>query len=143
MISQNEFEKRLEEIDQDLCKYNIPIYARPLQATIIYLRKYNISTVLFDSGLFNTVEGNDDIHISTSINKWFDKRYGEKLKIDFSKGKIAVLLKGDIYELKIPLIFGRYVYSEKDKYTIPHEAPKSNTMTINPIDFIGDLTNEL
>ena len=46
-----EFGKRIEGIDNELSKHRIPVFARPIQATILYQKKYKINNIMFGGPL--------------------------------------------------------------------------------------------
>lgn len=143
MIKNEEFAKRIEDIDNELSKHQIPIYARPLQAIILYQKKYKISNIMLGGPLIGTIIGHEGLHISTSINNWYDKRYGDKLKVDLTRGGVAILISGDVYKLIVPLIFGKAVIAVDGKYMLPHENVENGTMLLNAINYIEGLTNEM
>jgi hypothetical protein len=43
---------------------------------------------------------------AASIEAWFGARYGDRLKMDFAVGRMLVMLRGDPYVAKFPLVFG-------------------------------------
>jgi hypothetical protein len=47
--------------------------------------------------------------LATKINAWFEERYGERLKVDLSIGRMLLLIRGDAYVLKCPLAFDAQV----------------------------------
>ena len=42
------------------------------------------------------------------VNDWFRQRYGDRLLVDFSIGKAVVLVRGDPYVMRLPLILGKW-----------------------------------
>jgi len=44
--------------------------------------------------------------LSWHIYCWYERRYGEKLRCDRSLGRVAFSLRGDVWFMKIPLIYG-------------------------------------
>jgi hypothetical protein len=42
------------------------------------------------------------------IKAWFVQRYGDRLLVDLSLGKVVILVRGDPYVLKLPRIYGKW-----------------------------------
>ncbi len=58
-------------------------------------------TVAITPGVFTPEQ------ISTRIHDWMNKRYGDRLKIPFQFGRAVIPLRGSLYTIKCPVIFGR------------------------------------
>lgn len=104
----------LREIDQSLKEKAIPPHSRPIMAVIEFGNRFHISLPLAQlppgapPELFETSIYTDKIYL------WYKERYGDLIKADFSeKAKVAVLADGDIWEMRIPLIFGTAVIEVK------------------------------
>lgn len=99
-IEQNSegFRTYMEEIDARLRKAGVPIHARPLRA-FQEISKDGMSMVI--GGVLPHPHAN-------RINDWFQTRYGDRLLVDFSIGKAVILVRGDPYVIKLPLILGQW-----------------------------------
>lgn len=104
----------LSEIDQSLKDKEIPPHSRPIMAVIEFGHRFHISLPLArlppcaPAGLVATAVYTDRIHA------WYEEVYGDLIKKDFStKAKVAVLADGDIWEMRIPLIYGTAVIEAK------------------------------
>lgn len=109
MIFKNDrtFQSQMEEIDAELRSEDMPITGRPIAAISKISKRFKCS-IRFDG-----VE-------AKRINKWFEDRYGDRLKVDWSIGKTIILIKDDPYLVKYPLIFGQF--------------------QVNPFDWVHNLT---
>lgn len=100
----------LREIDQSLKDQGVPPHSRPIMAVIEFGKKFHISIPLA-----KLPPGAPPELVATStytdrIHRWYQEVYGDLIKTDFSqKAKVAVLADGDIWEMRIPLIFGTAV----------------------------------
>lgn len=104
--TQEEFETLMEEVDSALQAKGIPIHARQIQAIGEVSKKFKIDLLvgpLRKGATPNSYEGES---LSAHILDWFDQRYGERLKVDFSIGYSVVILKGDAWLLKCPRMYG-------------------------------------
>jgi HEPN domain-containing protein len=72
---------------------NINIPARPLVALSKLSSRYHME-----------IEMSGDL--AARVNRWFDSLYGERLQIGFSLGVTGILVAGDFYKIRIPLMFG-------------------------------------
>ena len=104
----------LREIDQSLKDKDIPPHSRPIMAVIEFGNRFHISLPFArlppgaPSELVATSVYTDRIH------QWYEDVYGDRIKTDFSeKAKVAVLADGDIWEMRIPLIYGTVVIEAK------------------------------
>ena len=90
-----QFDRLMEEIDNQLIQEHVPIPARPLIAIFsIIPSRFNCSFSIASP-------------IGIAINTWFNERYGDKLKIDFTIGETVVLIKGDPYLVRLlPIVNG-------------------------------------
>lgn len=100
-----DFEAEMREIDRDLAENGVPIHARPINAMLEFSKKHSVK-LPFGGYRGADAELRVGAHISREINKWFENRYGDRLKVDMSPGMLAVRVNGDLYELKVPLIYG-------------------------------------
>jgi hypothetical protein len=42
------------------------------------------------------------------VNDWFRQRYGDRLLVGFSIGNAVILVRGDPYVVRLPLILGKW-----------------------------------
>jgi len=101
------FEAMMEDVDLALRDEGVPIHARPIRAISEVSKKLNISLLvapLQSNPIPNQYEGEN---LSAHILRWFDQRYGERLKIDFSIGYSVIMIRGDAWLLKCPMMYGR------------------------------------
>lgn len=106
--SEAEFQGLMEEVDSYLQSIEVPIVARSVRGLGEVARR--LRTELYpgiEAGdpLPDVYEGLD---LAIRIGRWFDARYGEKQKIDFSPGVVVLQLQGDLWPMKLPLLIGRH-----------------------------------
>lgn len=115
ITTKDQFEILIQEIDAELQKKGVPIHARQLQAIGEVSKKFKITLPVapLSSG---PIPGNyQGASLSAHILEWFDNKYGDRLKIDFAIGYSLVLLRGDAWLLRFPLIYGRVtIVCERD-----------------------------
>jgi hypothetical protein len=92
-LSNSELEKALIEIDGEMRLENINIPARPLVAFSKLSSRYHIEIELRSE-------------LGDRINNWFENLYGDRLKPGWSLGATVIVISGDIYKVRIPLMFG-------------------------------------
>ena len=84
-----------------------------------------------------------DDKIYNFVIKWFDKKYGNRLKVDHSQGEIAILIRNDLYKMRIPLFYGQArLLSDPNRMSI--DAAQIGTgpepLTINVLNLIDGFT---
>jgi hypothetical protein len=93
------FSDYMQVVDEQLRQQKVPILGRPLHA---------ISLIAQDLGISIMIGGPVDTRLADQIHRWFEKRYGDRLKMDLSPGKAVILIRGDPYVMKLPLIIGQW-----------------------------------
>lgn len=147
-MKKGEILKIVEEIDREYRDEGIPIPKRPIGAIVEFGRRVGISLPLVSTGrtdikLPYPVENE---LITDAIHEWYKNTYGQALNIDFSPGSSLVDIEGNIYEMKIPKIWGSadaiwgpISNQVKDKSIISNRG----TLTINVPEHIEKLTPSL
>ncbi len=96
--TEDDFNKLMEEIDEYLKIKGIPIKSRELQTFREVAIRFKINVPLASSS-----EAKQEVFTGKSlfghISKWFNERYGNKLKVDFSPGQTVILIKKDPYKI--------------------------------------------
>ena len=88
------FENLMQEIDTQLKNEDVSIQGRSIAGLTAITKKFKCSL---------SWESNE----AKAINNWFVQTYGDKLKLNWDIGKTVVQIKGDIYSVKLPRIFGQ------------------------------------
>jgi hypothetical protein len=101
------FEAMMREIDAEFVKDGVAIPARPLKALMAVGSRYKITMPLTKPFPGAPPELLRYAQLSESIHEWFERLYGDRLKIDFSVGQMVVLIDGDLYPLRFPRIYGQ------------------------------------
>ena len=130
--SEEDFNHVMEIIDQEMRDEETPVQARSLKAV----------------GKFTIGYGTWLMHrdpLTHKIHEWFDRRYGDRLKID-PTWKMAILIRDDLYRLRLPLVFGAAsVICSPNQYGITGQTvvgTENRLPTINILDLIDDFTEE-
>lgn len=131
MIIPDDITPILSEIDQSLKEKEIPPHSRPIMAVIEFGNRFHISLPLAKlppgapTELVTTGVYTDRIH------RWYEEVYGDLIKKDFStKAKVAVLADADIWEMRIPLIYGTAVIEAK-RDLLSHTGNRIGTHVLN------------
>lgn len=132
MIDKQEFLNLIESVDSEMRQENVPMHARPVQAVIRIGKRLKIQLMIAPPD-----------ETAKLIYDWFNNKYGNRLKIDFSPGELAFLIRNDLFRFKFPKIWGQ-VAVEADVSDFG-KRKKSSEFTethlkINPLDFIIDFT---
>jgi hypothetical protein len=87
------FETYMTSIDQRLIGEGVDVEARPMRAWSIIQRDLQVAIAM---------PGSD----SERIFAWFKDLYGDRLHIDFSMGRVLVMLRGNAWAMKIARTIG-------------------------------------
>lgn len=143
--SDAEFQTLMEEIDQEMIDEGVGIPARPITAGLKITGRYDV--------VLNAVPGDKPIlpgvytpeQISLRVHEWMQKRYGDRLKLPFTLGRAAIPLRGSLYVIKCPVIFGsvRFV-CEPGTFGQPRKTHGVRSVpTCNVLDLIDGFTADL
>jgi hypothetical protein len=145
LTSEAEFEGLMAQIDEELIREGVPVPARALRAGLKVTSKYDIVLELFPRereikpGVFTPDQ------ISVRIHDWMRRRYGDKLKIDFTLGRVAFPFRGALYAVRCPTVFGtaRFVCEPKT-FGQPRNPLGVNTVPVlNILDSIDGFTADM
>ncbi len=101
-------ETQVEEIDRQFRDKGIPPYRRPIAAIVEFGRRNKISLPIVVTELPGSPIGypKENEPITTAIHDWYTKQYGDALNVDFSPGSTVVEVLGNLFELRMPKIWG-------------------------------------
>lgn len=133
------FEAMMADIDAKLKVEGTEIPNRPLLAVREVSMEYNLSIPLGgpSEGLPDDLRENVDL--AEAIRQWYDDNYGDRIKTDFCPGMAVVDLDGDLYEMRVPRIFGeaRFVLSRE---WIPNPGIMRGPALCNIVQLASDMT---
>ena len=100
-----EFLKRVALIDSELADKGIPIHARAFSAIPLFFSDYvgPLFGVGIDRSNYAEYEGPN---LFDKINTWYMEQYGDRFNLPTDRGKVPILLKQEIYLIRVPLVFG-------------------------------------
>ena len=104
--NESEFLNLMEEIDKKLTEQSVLIHQRPLHAIREVCMRFKIELEVAPQGTAvpGVYRGNS---LSLHVENWYKSKYGDRLEVIFSPGYAAILIKGNPYKIKFPLILGR------------------------------------
>lgn len=128
-----DFNRVMEEIDQEMREENIPLTARSLEGWLRFSSVYGLSLLNRDP-------------LSAKLNQWFNSRYGDRLNIDMDLGAMGINFRNNFYRMRFPLGYGlnQVICSRelaKDKPSII-VGTHGNPPTLNVLDFVDGLTQD-
>lgn len=106
--TESEFQAFMERIDATLRAEGRPAVGRELGGFAEISRRLGETTMPFLSKGEPLPGVYDGIDLIIRAKQWFAARYGRKLLLDLSPGSVALLLRGDVWILKLPVLIGRW-----------------------------------
>ena len=103
-----EFNSLMEKIETELIEENVPIHFRQIEAVRKVCMKFGIDLELVSHDVAPLPKKFEGESLSARIRDWYEERYGDRLKIDFGPGQAAILLRGDPWKIKFPLLLGSF-----------------------------------
>ncbi|WP_272009776.1 hypothetical protein [Roseovarius sp. ZX-A-9] len=97
----------VREIDHELKAEGISPVGRPMNAIIKFGQRFKMSILFVKPHSAIDDELMDSWKYAERIYEWYREVYGDQIKLDPSAdGKVAVLADGDLWELRLPIIYG-------------------------------------
>ena len=104
-MTRDEFERAIQAVDDELKASDVPIHLRPTAALFEFAKRLNVQEAV---PLTTRVADPDDFSgpaLGGQIHAWYERHYGERLKVDMRLGSILVMIRGDVWEM---VLFGGY-----------------------------------
>jgi hypothetical protein len=104
--TEGQFQEVMEQIDNEARSAGMLIQGRPMHAwhRLSVLTKSELKLVGADHQPAPGSYAGDDL--VGRVKQWYDERYGNRLHIVSEVGRVAFLIRGDIWEFGVPLIYG-------------------------------------
>jgi len=100
-----EFQKQMQLIDEKLAAKEIPIHARAFHAFPIAAPDFN--GPLIGHGISRDVyKEYEGPNLFEKINSWYKQIYGDRFNAPTDRGKVPIILRNEIYLIRIPLVYG-------------------------------------
>ena len=129
--SEETFTQVMAQIDAEMRKEGIAIAGRSLRAPGKFTWAYRTWLMHRDP-------------LNQKIVDWFNGRYGDRMKID-PGWKIAVVIRGDLYQLRLPLVFGSVnviCSAEQFGITSQQKLDRYQKPTVNILDLLEGFTED-
>jgi hypothetical protein len=104
-MNQEEFEKRMQEIDTELIKKGIRVEGRSFEALKLFCPNSSFSLSPEDKRFFGEFEG---LNLFDKIRLWYRDMYSKKTLSNFDIGRKPFKLRGEIYYINYPTVCGEY-----------------------------------
>tara|TARA_R110002049_G_scaffold23545_10_gene83677 strand:- start:58990 stop:59892 length:903 start_codon:yes stop_codon:yes gene_type:complete len=97
----------IREIDEELKAEGISPLGRPMNAIIKFGQRFNMSMLFTKPHPAIDDELKGSWKYAERIHEWYENVYGDQIKLDPSAdAKVAVQADGDLWELRLPIIYG-------------------------------------
>jgi hypothetical protein len=105
-MNRSEFLERIEQIDRQLAEKGVPVYQRTLQVLTLLIPDYNgpLGGYGVNPGDYGEFEGPNLVQ---EIDDWYKAHYGDRSGIPFIRGRIPVLVRREVFLIRIPIVYGK------------------------------------
>ncbi len=104
-MTKEEFQKKVEEADKELSLRDIPVHARPFHAFNILAPGY-VGPVIGHGIRPEDFPEYEGPNLLKHLDAWYRKRYGDRLYMPSELGRVPILIRRQIYMIRIPVAFG-------------------------------------
>ncbi|NQV34550.1 MAG: HEPN domain-containing protein [Phycisphaeraceae bacterium] len=134
-----EFDKLMSDVDKQLLSSEIKTSLRPLRALGVVAERFGLELPLGPPPSSATPELRENWLISERIRTWYDHMYGEKLKMPIDPGSMAILIRGEVWVINYPLMFGRMQFFASSTKASTQSTNSSEPAQYNVLDAIKKL----
>jgi hypothetical protein len=145
LATREEFERAITDIDAKLSARDVPIHARSLHALLEVARRLGIHEIV---AVPTSVDPEDfsASALAGQVHRWYEQRYGNRLKKHPGPGAILVKIKGEAWEMRIPLLMGA-AWFVCDPLTLGQPRKRAATegkpVIYNVLDAVANITPAL
>src|SRR5690348_13181470 len=101
-----EYEKMMVSLDGHLASLGLGPAQRPLNAALVVSATLGLSGTPILGGSSDRGEKFSPKDLLGRVHDWYEETYGDRTKIDFSPGSVVVSLHGNLWEIKMPMVWG-------------------------------------
>lgn len=100
-----EFLEKIERADKDLAEKGVKIHARPFHAFDLLAPNYAGPILGYgvNKADYPPLVGPN---LLDRISDWYKDRYGDRVNMPSDRGRVPVVVRGEVYLLRVPLVFG-------------------------------------
>ena len=105
-MNESEFLEKVEKADKQLSKKQVPIHARAFHAFHILAPDYVGPVIGYG---VNSEDYPEFVgpNLLNRLSDWYEKIYGKRSYMPTDRGRIPVIIRGEVYLIRIPLAFGQ------------------------------------
>lgn len=144
--TEEEFQALMRAVEDQLQQDGTPIPIRPIQGLALISKWLGVAqdiSVPDRDPIPDCYRGRD---LTIRAYRWFDERYGDKLKMDFSPGRTVVLIRNDVWVVDLPLMYGSQTVIAspgRPSEPMPPGGWTEKPPPFNVVDTVQDLTPAL
>jgi len=103
-----EYEKMMVSLDGHLASLGLGPAQRPLNAALVVSATLGLSGTPILGGSSDRGENFSPKDLLARVHDWYEETYGDRTKIDFSPGSVVISLHGNLWEIKMPKVWGSF-----------------------------------
>ncbi len=101
-----EYDRMMTSLDRHLAGLKIDPAQRPLSGVLVVSSTLGLSGTPILGGSGDRGVPFSPRDLLARVHDWYEENYGEKTKIDFSPGSIVVSMHDNLWEMKMPKVWG-------------------------------------
>lgn len=135
----DKFNEILLVIDRRLASAHVAIPWRPTTALGEVSKQFSLPLPVTEPRNGSKHESAELWPISARIFDWYEKRYGDRLKLDFSPGRMVVLVEEDLWVLRLPRIYGSAEIVVSREIQPRQSDPKGRPLRFNVVEALEEM----
>jgi len=137
---EKKFDQLMKEINLKLSQDECSIPWRPLMALQIISSKFETNLPISEPGI-ESHSLSQNWHITSRVIKWYEAKYGKRLKTDMSPGRMVILIEEDPWIIYFPKVYGSVTIMISNSKESKKFSGKGHTV-YNALDSIRDMPLE-
>lgn len=134
-INPAEFHELMLTVDHILVSLGVGIQQRPMRALRELSRRYSLTLPVTEPPPGSGFDGAECWPLTARVYEWYEKRYGDRLKVDLAPGRLAILIEDDLWILRLPRIYGSAQLTAS-RTLLSSRSPSSTDLVYNVVDAI-------
>lgn len=104
----DEYDAMMVSLDRHLASLGLAPPQRPINATLVVSSAFGLLGTPIIGGSRDRGEPYSPADLLARVHDWYSDTYGDKTKIDFSPGSVVVSLHSNLWEMKMPKVWGSF-----------------------------------
>lgn len=129
----------MAELDRELASSAVSIPRRPLHVLAVISERYHVTLDIAPGAIFQEDVPEEKLPIPDRVHLWYERRYGERVKTNFSPGRMVILIEEDLWTIRFGRIFGRVAFTVSRTFRSERLSTNGSPVKYNVLDAVEEM----